>query len=71
MADPTASEIADLALDLGLMTERQLQEGWAEFGSHNVSCREFLQLLVGREYLTNYQVERLVRGDRAGFYFGD
>jgi len=71
MADPTASEIADLALDLGLMTERQLQEVWAEFGSHNVSCREFLQLLVGREYLTNYQVERLVRGDRAGFYFGD
>jgi len=56
MADPTASEIADLALDLGLMTERQLQEVWAEFGSHNVSCREFLQLLVGREYLTNYQV---------------
>jgi len=71
MADPTASEIADRALDLGLITERQLQQVWAEFGSHNVSCQEFLQLLVRREYLTNYQVERLVKGERTGFYFDD
>jgi len=71
MADPTASEIADRALDLGLMTERQLQQVWAEFGSRNVSCQDFLQLLVRREFLTNYQVERLVKGERTGFYFGD
>lgn len=71
MADPTASEMADRALDLGLITERQLQEVWAEFGSHNVSCRDFLKKLISREYLTNYQVERLMKGDRSGFYFGD
>jgi serine/threonine protein kinase len=71
MADPTASEIANRALDLGLMTERQLQEIWSEFGSHNVATQEFLQKLISREYLTNYQVERLVKGDRTGFYFGD
>jgi len=71
MADPSASEIADRALDLGLMTERQLQGVWAELGSHNVSCQEFLQVLVRREYLTNYQVDRLVKGERTGFYFGD
>ncbi|HUT90934.1 MAG TPA: protein kinase [Thermoguttaceae bacterium] len=71
MPDPTASEIADRALDLGLITERQLQEVWAEFGSRNVSCQDFLHKLISREYLTNYQVERLMKGDRTGFYFGD
>ncbi len=71
MPDPTASEIADRAIDLGLITQRQLQEVWAEFGSHNVSRQDFLQKLISREYLTNYQVERLVKGERSGFYFGD
>ncbi len=71
MADPTASEIADLALDLGLMSERQLQEVWAAFGSHTVNLQEFLQHLVRHEYLTNYQVDRLVKGERTGFFFGD
>jgi serine/threonine-protein kinase len=71
MPDPTASEIADRALDLGLLSERQLQQVWSEFGSHNVSSRDFLQRLIAREYLTNYQVERLLKGERTGFYFGE
>ena len=32
---------------------------------------DFLQTLVRREFLTNYQVERLMKGDRTGFFFGD
>ncbi len=71
MPDLTASEIADRALDLGLMTERQLQQVWAEFGSRNVDSREFVNKLLSREYLTNYQADRLLRGERRGFYFGD
>ena len=30
-----------------------------------------VQLLVRREFLTNYQVERLLKGERTGFFFGD
>jgi len=71
MANLTASEIADRALDLGLITDRQLQLVWAEFGSHNVSSEDFMQLLVRREFLTNYQAERLAKDERTGFYFGD
>ncbi|MEE8450524.1 MAG: protein kinase [Thermoguttaceae bacterium] len=71
MVGPSAENIAQRAFDLGLLDERQLQEVWAHFGSQNVSVDDFLQLLVRREYLTNYQVERLVKGDRTGFFFGD
>ncbi len=70
MGTPSAEELAQRAFDLELLDERQLQEIWASFGSHNVQADQFLQLLVRRELLTNYQVERLVKGERTGFFFG-
>jgi len=67
----TAEQVAERAFDLGLLDERQLRELWGSFGSHNVPLESFVQTLVRREFLTNYQVERLVKGDRSGFFFGD
>ncbi len=71
MALLNVDQIAQRALDLGLLEDRQLQEVWASFGRRNVSLNDFLQTLVRRAYLTNYQVERLIRGDRTGFFYGD
>jgi len=67
----TAEQVAQRALDLALIDERQLREVWAAFGSRDVPLQEFVQFLVRREYLTNYQVERLVTGERTGFFFGN
>ncbi|MBN2476801.1 MAG: protein kinase [Pirellulales bacterium] len=71
MGNPSAEELAQRAFDMGLLTERQLQDIWASFGSRNIKLEQFLQLLVRRELLTNYQVERLLKGERSGFFFGD
>jgi len=71
MATPTAEQIAQRAFDVGLLDELQLQKLWAEFGSRNVSTEDFMQLMVRRELMTNYQLERLVKGDRSGFFFAD
>lgn len=71
MGQPTAEYIAERAFDFGLLNERQLNEVWATFGSHNVPLDDFLQTLVRREFMTNYQVERLVRGERSGYFFGE
>jgi eukaryotic-like serine/threonine-protein kinase len=71
MGYQTAEQIAQRAFDLGLLDERQLRDVWGSFGSHNVSIEDFLQTLVRREFVTNYQVERLVKGDRTGFFFGE
>lgn len=67
----TAEQFAQRAFDLGLLDERQLLSVWAAFGSHNVPLEEFIQSLVRREFLTNYQVERMFKGERAGFFFGE
>ena len=71
MAQLSAEKVAQRAFDLGLLDERQLQEIWASFGSRNVRTRDFLQVLVRRGFLTNYQVERLMKGDKTGFFYGD
>lgn len=71
MGGPTAEQVAQRAFDLGLLDDLQLQQVWAELGSRNVALDDFLQLLVRREFMTNYQVERLVKGERSGFFFGD
>jgi serine/threonine-protein kinase len=71
MGYQTAEQVAQRAFDLGLLDERQLRDVWGSFGSHNVSVEDLLQTLVRREFMTNYQVERLMKGDRTGFFFGD
>jgi len=71
MGYQTAEQVAQRAFDLGLLDERQLRDVWGSFGSHNVPIEDFLQTLVRREFLTNYQVERLMKGDRTGFFFGE
>lgn len=71
MGELTGEQIAQRVIDLNLLNDRQLQEVWGEFGRQDVTGDEFLQMLVRRELLTNYQVERLVNGDRTGFFYGD
>jgi len=71
MGKPSAEQVAQRAFDLGLLDQRQLQEIWAAHGTRNVTTDDFLTHLVRREYMTNYQVERLTRGERGGFFFGE
>ncbi len=70
MGELTAEQIAQRTLDLNLLDDRQLNSVWGDFGRRNVTADEFLQALVRRELLTNYQVERLVKGDRSGYFYG-
>jgi serine/threonine-protein kinase len=70
MAHAGAEQIAQRAFDLGLLDERQLQAVWGALGTRSAPLSDLLQLLVRREYLTNYQVERLVKGERSGFFYG-
>src|SRR2546429_8916254 len=71
MPSLSAQEIAERAIDLNLLTDRQLQEIWGALGSRNVTAAEFTQALLRREMLTSYQLARLERGDRVGYFYGD
>jgi serine/threonine-protein kinase len=71
MAELNAEQIAQRAFDLDLLDERQLQEIWGEFGRRNVPADEFVQFLLRRELLTNFQLDRLLKGERSGYFYGD
>ncbi len=71
MVELSAEQFAQRAFDLNLLDERQLQELWGQIGTRQLSGEQFQQLLLRRELLTNYQTERLLRGDRSGFFYGN
>jgi eukaryotic-like serine/threonine-protein kinase len=71
MVELSAEQFAQRAFDLNLIDERQLQDVWGQIGTRQLSSTEFQQLLLRRELLTNYQTERLLRGDRTGFFYGN
>jgi serine/threonine protein kinase len=71
VARPSAESIAQRAFDLGLLSGSQLQEVWGALGSRSAPLEDLVQLLVRRELLTNYQVDKLLKGDKSGFFFGN
>lgn len=71
MSDPTAEQVSQRLFDLNLVDGRLLQEVLGSFGAQEPSTDDFVQALMRRELLTNYQVDRLLRGERGGYFYGD
>ncbi len=66
----SAEQLLQRALDCELLTERQFQEVWASVGSRLAPVEEVKKQLLRGEYMTNYQLERLAKGERSGFFYG-
>ena len=71
MAELTAEQFAQRILHLNLLDDRQLETVWSHFGTRDVSLQDFSESLVRRGLLTNFQVERLLKGEKNGFFYGD
>jgi serine/threonine-protein kinase len=67
----TAEQLAQRAIDVGVLTDQDLQVIWSEYGTRNVEIEAFKQHLVRRGLLTNYQLDRLLENLRTGFFYGD
>ena len=71
MLELTAEQFAQRAYDMSLLDARQLESAWSQCGTRDVPAAEFRKILVRREFLTNYQVDRLLNGERNGYFYGD
>src|SRR5688572_11461046 len=71
MVELSAEQFAQRAFDVNLLDERQLQEIWGQLGTRQVSGEEFRQHLLRRGLLTMLQTERLLRGERTGYFYGE
>ena len=70
MPEWTAELIAQAAFDRDLIDDGHLREIWRELGTREVDADQFKQHLLRRELVTNWQLERLLRGDRHGYFYG-
>ncbi len=70
MATFTAERFAQRLFELGLADNRQINAVWAELGSRNVSVEDFIAAAVRKELITNFQAERVLKGERTGFFYG-
>ena len=61
MADLTAEEFAQRLIDFKLLEPYQVEQVWSELGTREIALGEFQNLMLRKELLTNYQVERVIK----------
>ncbi|QDU25440.1 Serine/threonine-protein kinase PknB [Anatilimnocola aggregata] len=71
MSDVTAEKLGQRITDSGLMDSHQLESVWSELGTRDITLEQFTSMLLRREFLTNYQLDRLLKGEKGGFFYGD
>ncbi|HEV2970703.1 MAG TPA: protein kinase [Pirellulales bacterium] len=70
MAELSAEDIAQRAFGLELLDDRSFHEVRGELTQKHLNAEQFQQLLLRRGLLTPYQMERVSRGDRTGYFYG-
>jgi serine/threonine-protein kinase len=71
MSDVTPEKLGQRIVDAGLMDARQMESFWAELGTREVNLNAVTSLLLRKELLTNYQLDRLLKGERGGYFYGE
>src|SRR5438067_2986326 len=64
-------QLTQRMVDAGLLDARQLESLWAELGTREIALENLTGLLLRKELLTNYQLDRLMKGEKGGFYYGE
>jgi serine/threonine-protein kinase len=70
MSELSAEQFLQRAFDLELLDERCRREVYNEIGGDEVPIEELTQFLLRRNFLTPYQIDRLLKGEQTGFYYG-
>ncbi|MFP6753266.1 MAG: protein kinase, partial [Pirellulaceae bacterium] len=71
MVRPTAERLAQLCFEYNIATSKQMDMIWGDLGKKDVELDVFSSMLLRKELITNWQLERLLDGKRDGFYYGD
>ncbi|MFT5300618.1 MAG: serine/threonine protein kinase [Mariniblastus sp.] len=72
MSDLTAEQFAQRVHDCGLLSNKQLEETLSEAGGRgHADFNSFIMKLLEKEQLTNWQISRVVDGQRRGFFYGN
>ena len=70
MASPDAGTLATTLLQLGLVSNYQIEEAWEELGTRKPAPEVFLLCLERKGYLSPFQSGKVVKGDADGYFLG-
>ena len=71
MATPTPPEFAAAVSNLGLAPRREVDAAVRELGVGENTLDQVVQVLQSRGLVTTLQTEKIMRGDRTGYFYGD
>jgi len=66
----TPSSLSQRIVDFGLATSYQLEAAWVEMRSSQPDLESFKSILLRKNLLTNFQLDRILTGERLGYYYG-
>ena len=68
--DFTPRSLTQRIVDLDLASGSEVDKIWAEFRTENVSLEDVKSVLLRKGLLTNFQLERMLTGERLGYFYG-
>lgn len=66
----TAEQLAQSAMEVGVLDHRDVQTVRGDLGTRNVDLHTFSQELLRRNLMTQYQLERVIKGLKSGYFYG-
>ena len=71
MSDISAEKLAARILEANLMSQKEITQTIMAVGGETALLEDFRRELVTQEKLTNFQITRLVEGQKRGYFYGD
>lgn len=70
MSEWSAEKLVQRMFDVGLLDERQVEQVWGEVGAREATLEDMQRLLTRKEFVTNFQIDRAMSGERLGYFYG-
>jgi serine/threonine-protein kinase len=68
--DFTPRSLTQRTVDLELASQDEIDRFWGDIRSSEITLEELKNLLLRKGILTNFQLDRMLTGERLGFFYG-
>lgn len=70
MQEFTPNTLSERLVELGIVERIQLEQAWSDVGSSEGTCEDLIRVLLRRELVTNFQIDRVLKNERMGYFYG-
>ena len=70
MSDITSEKLSRLCVETGVLSSQEAENSLSEAGGIEASLEAYFSVLTRKELVTNWQLDRLTKGHRDGYFYG-